>query len=34
MNKEKAYWKKWYLAVFLFLLLQVLACFFITRHFK
>ena len=33
MKYEKAYWKKWYLAVLFFLLFQIAAYYFITRHF-
>ncbi len=33
MEYEKAYWKKWYLAVLLFLLLQIVVYYFITRYF-
>jgi len=34
MDKEKSYWNKWYLGVFLFLLLQAVIFYFITMEFK
>ncbi len=34
MENEKSYWNKWYLGVFLFLLLQVIFFYFITIEFK
>ena len=30
MQNEKSYWTKWYLAVFLFLVLQIIMFYFIT----
>jgi hypothetical protein len=34
MHNEKTYWRKWYAAVLLFLLLQVALYYCITIHFK
>jgi hypothetical protein len=34
MQNEKSYWNKWYTALLVFLLLQIAAYYFITRHFK
>ena len=34
MEEKKSFWNKWYLAVFVFLLVQVTAYYFITRFFK
>jgi hypothetical protein len=34
MQNEKTYWRKWYLIVFAFLLLQIVLYYFITQHFK
>lgn len=31
---ENKYWNKWYLAVFIFLVLQVIFYYFITKHFQ
>ncbi len=34
MQNEKRYWNKWYLAVFAFLILQIVLYYFITIHFR
>jgi hypothetical protein len=34
MQSEKSYWNKWYLAVFLFLVTQILIFYFITQFFN
>ena len=34
MKNEKSYWSKWYLGVFLFLLVQVAIYYFITIQFQ
>lgn len=34
MNDDKSYWKKWYLGVSLFLLIQIAVYYFITQLFK
>lgn len=34
MDKEKSYWKKWYVGVFLFLLIQIAIYYFITGQFR
>lgn len=34
MQDEKAYWNKWYLAVLLFLILQVIAFYLVTLFFN
>lgn len=33
MQNEKSYWNKWYLAVLLFLILQVIVFYFITKQY-
>jgi len=33
-SDEKRYWRKWYVAVLLFLLAQIAFYYFITVHFK
>jgi len=33
-NNDPAYWRKWYVAVVVFLIAQVIFYFFITQHFK
>ena len=33
-SEEKRYWRKWYVAVLLFLLAQIAFYYFITVHFK
>jgi len=33
-KKEKKYWSRWYLAVFLFLILQIIIYSWITRKFS
>ena len=33
-KNDKAYWKKWYVAVIVFLLVQVVLYYLITIHFK
>ena len=33
MKNEKTYWYKWYIAVLVFLILQVIIYYFITKHF-
>ncbi len=34
MQNEKAYWNKWYLAVLMFLILQIIIFYLITVEFK
>jgi hypothetical protein len=34
MKNDKTYWRKWYLGVLSFLLLQILVYYLITMHFK
>jgi len=34
MNGEKSYWKKWYIGVIVFLLLQIGFYYLITQYFK
>lgn len=34
MEKEKSYWRNWYVIVFVFLMLQIILYYFITQHFK
>ena len=34
MEEKKSYWSKWYLIVFVFLLVQITAYYFITIYFK
>ena len=34
MQNEKAYWNKWYLAVLMFLILQIIIFYFITQSFS
>ena len=34
MQDEKTYWNKWYLLVFLFLILQIIIFYLITVEFK
>jgi len=34
MQNEKSYWNKWYLLVFLFLVLQIIIFYFVTVTFK
>jgi hypothetical protein len=34
MSNEKSYWRNWYIAVLLFLLLQIVIYYFITQQFK
>jgi hypothetical protein len=34
MNNEKTYWRKWYLGVLSFLVLQILVYYLITIYFK
>ena len=34
MQSEKSYWNRWYLAVLLFLILQVIVFYLITRFFN
>ncbi len=34
MEEKKSYWRKWYLTVFVFLIIQILAYYIITIHFK
>jgi hypothetical protein len=34
MQKEKSYWRNWYIIVFVFLVLQIVLYYFITQHFK
>jgi hypothetical protein len=33
MQDEKSYWNKWYLGVLLFLILQVIVFYFITKQY-
>ena len=33
MQNEKTYWNKWYIALLVFLVLQVIFYYFITKHF-
>jgi hypothetical protein len=33
MQKEKTYWNKWYIALLIFLILQIILYYFITKHF-
>ncbi len=34
MQNERSYWNKWYIAVLLFLIIQVVFFYFITRYFN
>ena len=34
MDKEKSYWNKWYLAVLLFLVIQIIIFYWITKSFS
>lgn len=33
-DNSRSYWNKWYIAVLVFLLIQVVLYYFITRYFK
>jgi hypothetical protein len=34
MNNEKTYWRKWYIGVLLFLMLQIIFFYLITKYFS
>jgi len=33
MQKEKAYWNKWYITLLIVLIVQIILYYFITKHF-